>query len=345
MMNNVDNTLGIMVTNARQRKLTLKKYMKHHSSKLKMFSFSPTDIDWEHRRIRGLYLRNTRWETGRFSFPKVIYNRCYNSEMETINRFEQIIGRNKCFNQLNQFDKLEVHQAINHWLSPHVPDTMAYSNETLEQMLQHHKLVFLKPRHGRMGKGVYRIEQIETGEVHISNHYVMPSIIVGSISQLLSESERIVGQVPHLIQKGISTNNFKDRTFDIRVLVQKNKIGLWSTTNVISRVTYAGCFNTSIFENVYLTVNVLKKLYPAKTVEDKMNTIYNLSLRTAEILELHSGIHLCEVSVDLAIDLNGCVWIIEVNGMPQKSLYDDLPMSNRAIYSRPLEYGYYLSKR
>lgn len=344
-MKNVE-TLGIMVTNARQRKVTLKNYMKnHHFSKLRMFSFSPTDIDWEHRRIRGLHLRNMKWETGSFSFPKVIYNRCYNSEMETIDRLEQIIGRNKCFNQINQFDKLEIHQAINRWLSPHVPDTLPYSNDNLEQMIHLHKLVFLKPCHGHMGKGVYRIEQRDTGELHISNHYVMPSIIVGSISQLLTESERFVGQVPHLIQKGIFTNNLNNRTFDIRVLVQKNKNGLWSTTNVISRVSYAGCFNTSIYERACLTMDVLKKLYPAKSVRNMMNTIYNLSLRTAEILELDSGIHLCEVSVDLVIDLEGHIWIIEVNGMPQKSLYDELPISRRAIYSRPLEYGYYLSKR
>lgn len=344
-MKNVE-TLGIMVSDVRQRKVTLKKYMKHHhSSKLRVFTFSPSEIDWVHKRIRGLHLHNRKWEAGSFSFPNVIYNRCYNIDRETIDRLERVIGRNRFFNQINQFDKLQVHQAVHRWLSAHVPDTTAYSHNNLEYMLRLHKLVFLKPCHGHMGKGVYRIEQMNTGEVHISNHYVMPSIIAGSTSHLFSETERIVGQVPHLIQKGIFTRSLNNRTFDIRVLVQKNKEGLWSTTNVISRVSYAGCFNTSICESVHLTMNVLNKLFPAKIVKEKMNTIYNLSLRTAEILELDSGIHLCEVSVDLAIDMNGQIWIIEVNSMPQKDLYDDLPISRSAIYSRPLEYGYYLTKR
>lgn len=339
-------TLGIMVNSVRHGKVTLKKYMKHvHSSKLRVFSFSPTDIDWEHRRIQGLYFRNQKWETGSFSFPKVIYNRCYSVGMETIERLEQIIGRNRCFNQINQFDKLMVYQATHRWLDPHVPETMAYTSDALEQMLCLHKLVFLKPNQGHMGKGVYRIEQKDSGELHISNHYVKPLFIAGSFHQLLAESERIAGPVPHLIQKGIVTHKFNNRIFDIRVLVQKNNAGLWATTNVVSRISYEGCFNTSVCETVHLTVNVLKKLFPAKSVVEKMNTIYNLSLRTAEILELDSGIHLCEVSVDLAIDVEGHIWIIEVNGMPQKNLYDDLPISRSSIYSRPLDYAYYLSKR
>jgi hypothetical protein len=339
-------TLGIMVSTAKQRKMFLQNYMRHyHFSKLRVFSFSPSDIDWKRRRIHGLRFRNNKWETGSFPFPKVIYNRCYNSDMEIIHRLEQIIGRNKCFNHINQFDKLKVHHAITRWLSPHVPDTLPYSNDTLEQMVHLHKLVYLKPCHGHMGKGVYRIEQKDTRKYHISNHYVMPSIIVGSIGQLVAEAERITGQTPYLIQKGIYTLNLNNQTFDIRVLVQKNKDGLWSTTNVISRIAHVGCFNTSICDRVCLTESTLKKLYPIEAVRDKMNTIYNLSLRAAEILELDYGIHLGEVSVDLAIDLHGHAWIIELNGMPQKSLYKDLTISRRAIYSRPLEYGYHLSKQ
>ncbi|MNP78274.1 hypothetical protein D3C76_1758460 [compost metagenome] len=73
-----------------------------------------------------------------------------------------------------------------------------------------------------------------------------------------------------------------------------------------------------------------------------MNLFYNISLRSAEIIEIDSGIHLCEVSVDLALDKEGHVWIIEVNGKPQKSLYDEISFQKKAVYSRPIEYARYL---
>lgn len=341
-MNTVPGTLGIMVSTSKQRKPVLNKYLLFHSTRLKLFCFTPSDIDWEKKRIKGLHLNNRKWAVSSFPFPKVIYNRCYNSEKGIITQLENHIGSNRCFNHITQFEKLDIHHLLARWLSPHLPDTFPYEPTTLEHLLNLHKLVYVKPCHGNMGKGVYRVERKDTGEFTISSHHILPNTIVGDIRQLQEEMGRLVGTTPHLIQKGIYTKEFNNRSFDIRVLVQKNNAGQWTATNVISRIAHKGCFNTSICERVCLTKNLLKQLYPQQNVGDMMNLFYNISLRSAEIIEIDSGIHLCEVSVDLALDKEGHVWIIEVNGKPQKSLYDAISYKKRAVYSRPLEYGRYL---
>jgi hypothetical protein len=126
--------------------------------------------------------------------------------------------------------------------------------------------------------------------------------------------------------------------------VQKNKEGEWTVTNVVSRIAYQGCFNTSVCENVLLSEEVLQHLYPPEKVNAIFRSIYDISLSAAEILETKTKYHLGELSVDFALDNDENVWIIEVNGKPQKDLYDGIRKQYR-VYKRPLQYARYLSKR
>ncbi|WP_177182671.1 YheC/YheD family protein [Paenibacillus sp. OV219] len=53
-----------------------------------------------------------------------------------------------------------------------------------------------------------------------------------------------------------------------------------------------------------------------------------------------------ELSVDLVFDMQDKLWIIEINGKPHKSIYNDIPgvaFSTR-IFQRPLEYAGYLAQ-
>jgi hypothetical protein len=338
-------TLGIMVSNRNQRKSALRRHLAYSAGRIKLICFEPSDIDWERKTVRGLHRKNKNWVEGRFPFPKVVYNRCYNSEKGLINKMEEHIGKNKCFNHINQFNKIEVHQLLAQWLSPHLPETVPYEKQEVEHRLALHKLVYLKPCHGHLGKGVFRVERKDTGEIQISSHYILPSVIVSSTEQLYEELDRLIGANPYLIQKGIYSERYRSRMFDMRVLVQKNNRGLWTATNVITRLAHEGCFNTSMCDHVYLTEMVLKDIYPAEQVPGIMDLIYNISLRSAEIIEMGTGHHLCEISVDLVMDQEGHIWIIEINGKPQKSLYDEIKVNKKVVYSRPIEYGISLHSR
>ncbi|MEO3944816.1 YheC/YheD family protein [Gorillibacterium sp. CAU 1737] len=335
-------TIGILVNRRWERLPVLKLYRRYQANRgIRLVCFAACDIDWGRKRVRGLHYQMNKWQIGFFPFPTVIYNRYYTSSTEVMDRLGQVIGSTKCFNQANQFDKLQAYQHTNPMLHAHLPETLAYQAEALEPMLVLHKRIYLKPARGSQGRGVYRIEAMESGDYHLSNHYVLPFIITRSIGELQSEVARVTGALPYLIQKGIDTQQLNNRTFDIRVLVQKNSSGQWSYSNAISRIAYEGCFNTSICERVETTEQVLNQLYSPDVVFLKMSLISWLGVRTAELTESELGVHLGEISVDMTLDQEGNVWIIEVNGMPQKSLYSD-QASRQMVYSRPLEYGAYL---
>jgi hypothetical protein len=53
-----------------------------------------------------------------------------------------------------------------------------------------------------------------------------------------------------------------------------------------------------------------------------------------------------EISVNFVLDKEMKLWIIELNGKPQKSIYKDIKnfKYEQLIYRRPLEYAYFLSQ-
>ncbi|MBW7458375.1 YheC/YheD family protein [Paenibacillus sepulcri] len=336
--------LGIMVATRKIRKSSLINYLRHNTTHLNLFCFTPADIDWQRNRITGLHRSRGKWAISIFPFPKVIYNRCYELKQEMIEQLEAIIGRNKCFNHINHLNKYETHNHLTKSLVPYLPETLPFDRKNAVEMLAAHKLLYLKPCYGNKGKGVYRIELKDSGEIHIGEHYIQPSIIASNIPQFLESVQTLLGSETYIIQRGVPTQRLAGRIFDIRVLVQKNKTGIWSVTSVISRVAYKGCFNTSIFEKMCSSIEAFNYLYPQEQAGAILNRIHEISLQAAKTIETGSGLHLGELSVDLALDNDCHPWIIEVNGKPQKSLYQAF-RNKSTVYKRPLEYAHFLQNR
>jgi hypothetical protein len=343
-MNKNSGLLGIMVSSPQKRKSALLQYLRHNTTNLTLYCFTPADIDWERKRITGLHRSNGKWAIRLFPFPQVIYNRCYELNQEKIDQLEAIIGRNKCFNHINHLNKYQIHKHLSKWLVHSLPETVPYTEENAVDLLAAHKHVYFKPCYGNMGKGVYRVELMDSGEFHIGDHHLLPKIIAANTSQFQESIRHLIGSTPYIIQRGVDIKRLSGRVFDIRVLVQKNKAGAWTVSSMITRVAYKGCFNTSIFEKMCLTTDALKRLYSQDKATAIQYSIYDISLRSAEIIEIDSGLHLGELSVDLALDTEGHPWIIEVNGKPQKSLYQGF-RCNRIAYRRPMEYASFLKSR
>lgn len=340
-MGKKNNCIGIMVPNCSQRMYVLKQYLRYHTAKSKLFCFSPALINWEKKHIIGLHHLKGNWVQSTFPFPKVVYNRCYNKDIKTIQRLGTVIGSNKCFNQINQFNKNEIYVKLYEFLFDYLPETIPYDKHNAARLLQIHNILYFKPCYGHKGIGVYRAERKDSGEIHIGHHYFSPINIVGDLLQFQENMEKLLESAPYLIQKGIQMRCFNDQIFDIRALLQKNNRGLWSITNVISRIAYKGSFNTSICERFFLSEEILKQLYSHEKANAILRSIYNISLRVAEILDSNTNYHLGEFSVDFALDYDDQLWIMELNGMPQKDLYNRIRNQYR-VYKRPLQYAYYL---
>jgi hypothetical protein len=343
-VNKKQRLIGIMVSKNERRKSVLKQYLPYSTSDDVIFSFTPQSIDWDKKIITGLHYTSRGWEIAKFPFPKAVYNRCYEIQDSLIQRLENVMGKGKCFNHRNKFDKLLVYRHLRKEFADFLPPTVPFDEKTAAQMLERYPVLYFKPCYGNGGKGVIRAARQINGEIHIGDHYFVPETIVRNMKDFQKEIKREIGGKPYLVQAGIPIGHVNGQIFDIRALVQKNGKGKWSVTNMISRIASPGSFNTSMCDAVRLAEGVLLQLFPAGTTEEILSAVREISLKAASVLEKKSKYHLGELSVDFALDNEGKLWMIELNGKPQKVLYEDLDDVSK-VYQRPMEYARHLARQ
>ncbi|MDQ0899541.1 glutathione synthase/RimK-type ligase-like ATP-grasp enzyme [Paenibacillus sp. V4I7] len=336
--------IGIMVTNRISRKRILELYQRYHNLNLKLYAFTPADIRWKEQRIIGLSLKKGIWKQSSFPFPHVVYNRCFNKKLVTIERLEKAIGRNKCFNNINFFNKWDLHNLLKESnLKPYVPDTFLYNEEVnISELLEKYKLIYIKPSYGSMGKSVYRVKLMDNGDIHISLHCLAPRYICRK-NESIQEKLDGLRLKKFMVQQGIHMSQLDHQYFDIRVLVQKDILGEWTVSTITCRVAYEQYFNTSMCETIYDIVDILPRLVSPEKINEILRSLHEISIMAAKEAETHIG-SLGELSVDFVLDEQRKLWIIELNGKPQKNIYEKLKCYERKIYSRPLEYAYFLSQ-
>lgn len=324
----------------------LKLFQRYHNLKLKLYAFTPADILWKKKRIIGLSLKKGVWKQSSFPFPHVVYNRCYNNQLTTIQRLEEKIGGNKCFNHINQFDKWDLYTQLKQSsLKNYIPVTFMYHEANIPELLNKYKIVYIKPPTGSKGASVYRVERMDNGEVHIFLHSLAPRFICRKNEIIQEKLNEILGQKKYMVQQGIRMTQLENQNFDIRVLVQKGILGEWIVSVKTCRVAYEHYYNTSMCETVYAAEEILSRFFSPEKWIRILQSLDEISVNAAIEAESKIG-SLGELSVDFVLDEHRKLWIIELNGKPEKNMYHDLKSYklNSLIYSRPLEYAYYLSQ-
>ncbi|UNC91918.1 YheC/YheD family endospore coat-associated protein [Candidatus Contubernalis alkaliaceticus] len=339
--------IGIHVSKRKYRKRILKLYGRYHGLNLKLFSFTSSDILWKEQGIIGLHLVGNKCKESILPFPQAVYNRCYNKRIKKIKRLENIIGWNKCFNVINFFNKWHVYNLLNQSkLKRHLPDTFIYDEVNVSELLKKYKLVYIKPFYGNKGKRVYRVELTDNGDIHISSHSTAPRYICRKNEDVQKILRKLLQGKKFIVQKGIRSRQIDNQYCDIRVLVQKDILGKWAISTKTIKIAYEHFFNTSIYETIYEAEKLIPNLIPKNTEKSKiLRSLNKISKNAAKVLDTHMG-PLGELSVDFIIDEDGKLWITEINGKPQKSIYKDIKnfKDKQLIYRRPMEYAYYLSQ-
>ena len=338
--------IGVLVSTRNERKTNLKLYQGHHTLPLKLFAFSREDINWDKHKIIGLCQIGSKWEEKLFPFPHAVYNQCYNKISTTIEQLNNVIGGDKCFNSINWFSKWNVYNLLIHSnIQMHIPDTFLLNEVNISELVKKYKLVYVKPSYGNHGKSVYRLELKENGDIHMSLHSIAPRVICRKNEDIQQKLAQLLGENIFIVQKGIQTSQIDNQNYDIRVLVQKDIRGKWMVSTTVCRVAYECYFNTSAYKSIHDAEEFFDQIFPLKKMkESTINSINKISVNAAQVLESSMGL-LGELSVDFVLDEEMNLWIIELNGKPQKSIYKDINKFKyeQLIYRRPVEYAYYLS--
>jgi len=206
--------------------------------------------------------------------------------------------------------------------------------------------VFIKPNFGSAGEGIHTLER--HNGVYLLRGYNGGRPVYWAARDLEAIDRRLSKRVRPsgcIIQAGIDLARYQDRTFDIRVLVQKNGVGAWTVTGYAARLAGKGGYLTNLHRGG--VAQPLDKILGRTFGQDKGNKILaqikGLCLKIVEAVENKIG-PFGEVAIDLGVDKTGKLWVIELNSRPGRTIFQKIGAYRlkRASIANILEYGRYL---
>ncbi|SFS70720.1 YheC/YheD family protein [Marininema halotolerans] len=303
------------------------------------YVFTPNMVNWRQRTVQGWFIRKdesgqNRWFRHIAPLPDVIYERVPNRRAEALPHVEecrlrlQTLGNCKMFNQ-GFFNKWSVHEKLftHELVSENIPETVHDLDEhSIRDLIERHKMVYLKPTGGSLGLGILRITRdpkngyycrFRNNEKNILRHYnSLEALLVNHFGPELAPLRR------YLVQQGIRLVKYKDRPVDFRVHLHKDKTGQWKVIGIGAKVAGAGCVTTHgrTGGSIIAVSELLSLAFPGQETEIE-EKIAETSIRIALAMESTMPGPLGELGLDIGVDHHHKVWLFEVNSKPGRHIF------------------------
>lgn len=321
-----------------------------------VFAFTPSSVDWEKRIIRGKVFdrNNNQWVTCFFPFPNVVYNRIQDRHHENTKSSQSCIQRflshpgitlyNRGF-----FNKEEIIRVLSKSpkMNKYIPETNTLMSEAdLINMLKRHKALYLKPTDDRLGSGIIRIIKSRLPKSYTMHYYAddkeLTKYKAYNIDQLWNMIQQQMIRSPYIVQQAVPLAVVSTCPFDFRVLVQKNRQGLWKISGMGIRVAaHSQSITTHVPRGGRIDTpqNVLQQAFPHQKPAQITQRVHRLCIAVAKKLKQHYRL-LGEMSIDVGVDRNGRPWIFEANAKPMKF---DEPEIRKKQLEQVIRYAQFLT--
>ncbi|MDR9744746.1 YheC/YheD family protein [Paenibacillus sp. FSL F4-0087] len=229
------------------------------------------------------------------------------------------------------------------------PTTLLKSDTLWEQWLERWpKGIFFKPVSGTHGKDTFRLyrEDRHTSWImegrNTRNELIHRTFEHRQDVSAWLDSHKASKKM--ILQPYLELSHH-ERPFDIRALVQKNGRGHWSLTGCMVREGPAGSLTSNLHGGgkAYPVHPYLLERYGSKQSNALLETIRQAAARIPTLLEGRFG-RLAELGLDFGADVEGRLWLLEVNSRPGRSSFAEAgdPRMHSLTYARPLAYARYL---
>ncbi|WP_226665453.1 YheC/YheD family protein [Metabacillus litoralis] len=300
-----------------------------------IFIFAAKEIDTEKKIIHGYYYNskgedaNTRWLAGTFPYPDVVYKR-HPIDTEKYNDLLSQIG-DKVINSY-YFCKGEINEysLVDNELAKYFPYTETLSDgEQVIRFLDKYRSIYLKPRDGAGGKGIFHVSKDEQELLIITNRN-REKTIINNEDDLQLFLKNLINK-KYIIQQSVSISR-NDQNVDFRIYAQKNHLKEWVCQGMIGRVSIKNTIITNLkyVEKLLSGEDAIKFLFEgtADEVNGMKQKIYITCINLCKTLDKTIG-NYGDVAIDCIIDDQDNIWVLEVNKLYG---YDSLiKMKNRQL--------------
>jgi glutathione synthase/RimK-type ligase-like ATP-grasp enzyme len=215
----------------------------------------------------------------------------------------------------------------------HIPNTILFNEHSLKKMLQVYQMVYVKPNKGSHGVGVMRVESnngtysYQIGAKRKSNL---------SWKQLTASLKRKIDNTTYIVQRGIHLSRYKNRIYDLRVVLQLNESHNWQITGMVARVAKPGMAVTNGAQgaDTHTFESVISAQGGTELVERLKAEFHNVCIDCAHLLHAKYPF-LNELGFDIALDHQMYPWILEVNTTPEATPFRKL--ANKSMYNRMIQ--------
>lgn len=321
-----------------------------------VYFFTPGALGSSQTAVEG-WVYNDGWQRMTLPVPNVVNNRLTSRKLENLPDVQQFMKEitsrygSRVFNE-KFLDKSEVFDALKKDanLRRYLPESHSLRDFSMfRSMCSRYASVFLKPVRGSLGKGIIRLTRLgpESWQASYATVNGTRKMNFANLTKLYASISGKMKSVHYLIQQGLDLIEIGGRPVDFRALTQKNAVGEWTVTSVVSRTAGSDHFVSNLARGGTLSKTreaLVKSNLPAVYRGDASARLHRAALDIAKGIDAYIPAHFGELGIDLAIDTNGRVWLLEVNSKPSKN--DNTPLTEGKI--RPsvrmmIQYARYLS--
>ncbi len=305
--------------------------------------------------VQGWTEQDGQWHSVATGLPEVIYNRAtYGDRTQSqsaVGLLKTLFARRatRLINPINSISKLEVADALSFFpgtagLAPETRPLIAPSD--LTAMSGRHGALFLKRDHGSHGSDVVRLRD-ESGMAGIRGRIGSRHVDerFGSVEEVFAFLKLLDPEMTWVVQQGIALPTVNGRSFDLRVIAQKDGEGQWQLPLVLVRLAREGhvAANMSQGGEPFLPDGFLRQFgSQIPHLPDLVERVSQAAHRTLLALESRFGL-LGEVGIDIGVDEQGSTWVFEANTKP---LHPAVPgMEEDRLLRYPFAYGAYLARQ
>ncbi|XQY90811.1 YheC/YheD family protein [Metabacillus sp. HB246100] len=278
------------------------------------YFFSPSQVDFNKKEIRGWIYEDGEWCEKTFPFPDVIYNASSpktEKQRRIIRKLEDYIPFTSypIGNKMEVYQKIEDGKVFSDYL---IPTVHVKSHKSILSLLSHTSKIVLKPIDGSRGRDIFFIKKLDTTYFIFDGkkkyklpHSLFPQFI-----------KKIIQKRHYLCQPFIQSYTKNNSSYSIRLHAQKGRNGRWELTTIFPTIS-----DSSFIANLHqggTTMDIIDFL-KQEFQEDYYNIkryLERFSLMFSEHFDTLYSYPLDELGIDIALDATKKIWIYEVNWRP-----------------------------